>query len=73
MRVNLAVHFMINNNKVLRRGSFILKQSDVHTAHEWIRQMQREYPSDLIIEQVIVDNKKDITEEVKKMFEAPPM
>ena len=48
-----------------------MKENKVITAYEWIQPMQREYPYDLIIEQVLINSEKDITEEIKKMYESP--
>lgn len=71
MNIHIEVHFKINGIGVLRKGSFRIKNDEVHTAYDFICQMQRDYPYDLILRKVIVNGDKDITDEVKKMFVAP--
>lgn len=73
MNINITVDYIINDTGVSRSGRFKVKKDVVHTAYEWIMQIQREHGYDLVLEKVIVDGSKDITEEIKKMFEAPLM
>jgi hypothetical protein len=65
MTVIILIHYISNDNKVLRRGSFPLKgKSKEEAALEFWKWIKREHPFECEIEQVIVDG-EDITEEVK--------
>lgn len=72
MNIHIAIHYVHRGNRKLRRGDFPVNRSrykvdplgeTVRVAKEWIKQLMMEEP-ELKIEQIIVDNKDDITEMV---------
>jgi hypothetical protein len=74
MRINLQVHLNVEDQKLAQSGSFVVrKESDIpKIAHDWIRKIKRETSyRDTYIEKVLVNSEKDITEEVRKIDEAP--
>lgn len=64
MNVNVEVYHNVNDIGVLRQGSFPVKQNEIYTACEFIKQLQRDYSYPVFIEKVMI-NGKDRTEEVK--------
>jgi hypothetical protein len=74
MRINLQIHLDIEDQNVTRSGSFTVRKAEdiPEIAYEWIRQIKRETSyRDTHIEKVLVNSEKDITEEVRKIDEAP--
>jgi hypothetical protein len=70
MTALIVIHYISNNNKVLRRGSFPLKGKEKEIiALEFWNWIKREHPFECEIEKVIVDG-EDITEKVKEMEKA---
>lgn len=71
MKVNLEVHTQINGSKGLRRGTFPVIHADFKkepdwtaaiAAYEWIREIKRQHPYEVVIEKVIYNGDIDITE-----------
>ncbi|MDE3841073.1 hypothetical protein C0966_17570 (plasmid) [Bacillus methanolicus] len=74
MIIHLKVHFDIEGNKLMQSGTFtVRKEEDIPTvAYKWIQKIKRETGyRDTRIDKVIVNNEKDITEEVRALDEAP--
>jgi hypothetical protein len=70
MTVLIVIHYISNDNKVMRKGSFPLKRKTrEETALEFWQWIKREHPFDCEIEKVICDD-EDITEKVKKLDKA---
>ncbi|MFE8704145.1 hypothetical protein ACFYKX_26615 [Cytobacillus sp. FJAT-54145] len=69
MRVNIQIHYNIEGSRGLTRGEFNLREQDIPKfAYDWIERIKRETGyRKTIIEKVIVDNDKDIKEEVMKI------
>lgn len=74
MRVNIQIHYNIEGSRGLSRGEFNLKEKDIpQFAHNWIERIKRETGyRKTIIEKVLVDNEKDIIEEVMKIGNVIP-
>lgn len=73
MRINLQIHLNIEGNKSMSRGSFTVKREEdiPRIAYEWIRKIKRETGyRNTIIDKVIVNNEKDITDEVREIEQA---
>jgi endonuclease V-like protein UPF0215 family len=67
LNVLIEIHYISNENKVLRRGSFPLKgKSKAQVALEFWRWIKREHPFEVEIEKVTVDG-EDITEKLLEM------
>jgi hypothetical protein len=65
MTILIVIHYISNDNKVLRRGSFPLRgKTKEQTALEFWKWIKREHPFDCEIEKVTVDG-EDITEAVE--------
>lgn len=76
MKVNVDIHLIVNGAKTIQRGDFqVRKQEDIpKVAHNFIMASRREsgyYGHQSLIEKVIIDGDKDITDEVKAIDEAP--
>jgi hypothetical protein len=74
MWINLSIHLNIEDQKVTRSGSFMVrKEEDIPAvAYDWIRQIKKETGyRDTRIEKVMVNSKKDIKEEVRAIDKAP--
>jgi hypothetical protein len=76
LKALINVHLIVNGTPTLKRGNFqVLRLEDTpKVAHDWIRRIRREtgyYGNESIIEMVIVDGVKDITDKVKEIDEAP--
>lgn len=76
MKVNLEIHTQINGSRGLRGGAFSVIPSDfkkdpdwtaVIAAYEWIREIKRQHPYDVVIEKIIYNGENDITELVSKV------
>lgn len=74
MKIVIRVDLSIDGVRSLKSGQFILRRKEdiPNVAYEWIRQIKREtgYRQTEILK-VIYDGDKDITDEVKKIDEAP--
>lgn len=65
MTVLIVIHYVSNDNKIMRRGSYPLKgKSKEAVALEFWKWIKREHPFECEIEKVTVDG-EDITEAVK--------
>ncbi|EIJ79094.1 hypothetical protein PB1_16094 [Bacillus methanolicus PB1] len=74
MKIKLTVHLDIEGQKLMQSGSFSARREEdiPGIAYEWIQQIKRETGyRDTRIEKVIVDNEKDITEEVRAINKTP--
>jgi hypothetical protein len=73
MRASIDLHLVINGTRTLRRGDFQLQWNENVTtvAHNWIRQIRKETGHHAVIEKVIVDGDKDITDTVKEIDARP--
>lgn len=76
MKIILEIHTQINGYRGLRRGSFPVMPADFKkepewtaaiAAYEWIREIKKQHPYEVIIEKVFYDRTNDITELVKKV------
>lgn len=76
MKINLEVHTQINGSRGLRRGAFPVMPGDFKkepdwtaaiAAYEWIREIKKQHPYEVVIEKVIYDGENDITELVSKV------
>ncbi len=66
--INIEIHYIVNDNRIYRSGSFKVKEDFVHTARVWVYQIQKEHGYDLVLEKVIVNGSNDITDEIKKIL-----
>jgi hypothetical protein len=76
LKASIDVYLLVNGSKTLKRGDFqVLRLEDIpKVAHDWIRRIRREtgyYGNESVIEKVIVDGDKEITDKVKEIDEAP--
>lgn len=74
MNVTIDLHLSIDGIRNGMAGVFqIRRKEDIPvTAHNWIKQIKKETGyRPTVIERVIVNGDQDITEEVKKIDEAP--
>ncbi|AIE61732.1 hypothetical protein [Bacillus methanolicus] len=74
MKIKLTVHLDVEDQKLLQFGDFtVRKEEDIPgTAYEWICEIKKETGyRDTCINKVIVNNEKDITEEVREIDEEP--
>lgn len=55
----------------MNQGTFRVVKDEITTARQFVQRLQKQFPYDMILEKVIVDNKKDITEEVQKQWKPP--
>jgi hypothetical protein len=67
MTVLIVIHYISNDNKIMRRGSYPLKgkQKEVVALEFW-KWIKREHPYPCVIEKVIVDG-EDLTDKVKEL------
>jgi hypothetical protein len=64
----ITIHYISNDNKVMRRGSFPLKvKKKEEIALEFWKWIKKEHPYECEIEKVIVDDGIDITEKVMEL------
>ncbi|MBT2723037.1 hypothetical protein [Bacillus sp. ISL-46] len=69
MNVVIDIHYVVNDNKVLQRGSFPTKRRKHEiVAFEWWKQIKREMNVDYL-EKVIADA-EDITDKVMELEKA---
>lgn len=69
MNVLIEIHYISNDNKIMRRGSFQLKgMQKEEVALDFWRWIEKEHPFECLIEKVICDG-DDITEKVKELEE----
>jgi hypothetical protein len=67
MTVLIQIHYITNDNKVLRRGSFLLKgKKKEEIALEFWKWIKKEHPFECEIEKVIVDG-DDLTDLVNNL------
>lgn len=74
MKVTIEVHLMINGIRNSLGGVFQVKRKEdiPRTAHNWIKQIKKETGyRPTVIERVVVEGDKDITDLVKEIDEAP--
>lgn len=76
MKITINLHMIINGTRTMKCGDFYVKASEdiPKFAYNWIYQTRKEtgyFGHQSIIEKVIVDGNKDITEAVKNIDEAP--
>lgn len=73
MRISIDLHLMNIHQKSLRCGTFEVKsEGDIpKVAHKWVLQERRATGHHYIIDKVIVDGNKDVTDKVKEIDEAP--
>jgi hypothetical protein len=65
MNVTIEIHYISNDNKIMRRGNFPLKRkSKEEITLEFWKWIKKEHPYECEIEKVICDG-EDITEKVK--------
>lgn len=69
--VHIEVHYIVNDNRVMNQGTFRVKKDEVNTACIFVRQLQRQFPYEMILERVVVDGNKDITKEVLEQWKPP--
>lgn len=68
MQVHITIHLDIAGNKVMKRANFNINKEDdvVRVAYEFICQIKKETGfRDTVIEEVILNNKNDITESIR--------
>jgi excinuclease UvrABC helicase subunit UvrB len=71
MTVLIVIHYISNDNKVFRRGSFPLRgKTKEVVALEFWKWIKREMPFECEIEKITCDG-EDITEKVIEMEKAP--
>jgi hypothetical protein len=71
MTVLIVIHYISNDNKIMRRGSYPLKgKAKEVVALEFWKWIKREMPFECEIDKVTVDG-EDITEIVKEMEKSP--
>lgn len=69
MTVLIEIHYISNDNKIMRRGSYPLKgKQKEEVALEFWRWIEDEHPFECEIEKVICEG-DDITEKVKELEE----
>jgi hypothetical protein len=76
MTASIDVHLIVNGTKTLVRSDFQVYRLDEipRVAHDWIKSIRMEtgyFGNQSIIEKVIVDGDKDITDLVKGIDNAP--
>jgi hypothetical protein len=71
MNIKIQIHYISNENKVLQRGLFPLKNNKPEVvALDFWKWIKKEHPYESTIEKVICEG-KDITDSVKKLEKAP--
>jgi hypothetical protein len=67
MTVLIVIHYISNDNKVMRRGSFPLGKRKVEeVALDFWKWIKKEHPYECVIEKIIADG-EDITDLIKKL------
>ncbi|MEH7490820.1 hypothetical protein [Neobacillus niacini] len=67
MTVLIQIHYISNDNKILRKGEFQLRGKSKHmAAYEFWRWIKKEHPYPCDIEKILCDG-EDITEKVIEM------
>jgi hypothetical protein len=67
MNVVISIHYITNENKVLRRGSFpVQRKTSEEVALDFWKWIKKEHPYECEIEKVLCDG-EDITEKVKEL------
>jgi hypothetical protein len=67
MNVSIVIHYISNDNKIMRRGSYPLKGKKKElVALEFWKWIKRDMPFECEIETIICDG-EDYTERVKKL------
>jgi hypothetical protein len=68
MNVTIDIHFSTSAGKALKSGSFPLRgRKPEYIAYQFWKQIQKEQPHEILLEEVIADGNKDITHLVKEL------
>lgn len=68
MNVTIDIHFSATGGKVLKSGSFPLRgRNPENVAYQFWKQIQKEQPHEVHLEEVIVNGDQDITELVLEL------
>jgi hypothetical protein len=76
MRISIELHMIVNGTRSLKRGGFDVNRNEdiAQFAYGWVKHVRMEtgyFGNQSIIEKVIVDGDRDITDLVKAIDEAP--
>jgi hypothetical protein len=76
MRISIELHMIVNGTRSLKRGVFDANRNEdiAQFAYGWVKHVRMEtgyFGNQSIIEKVIVDADRDITDLVKAIDEAP--
>jgi hypothetical protein len=68
MHVVIEIHYLATGGKVLQSGSFPLRgRKAEHIAYQFWKQIKKEQPHEVHLEEVIVNGDQDITHLVKEL------
>lgn len=68
MTVLITIHYISNENKVVRRGSFPLnRKTKEEAAYDFWKWIKREHPYECELEKVVIGGNEDVTKIVKEL------